>query len=133
MSDCLSDHTVIFCIWKIQISSSRPKYITFRQCKNIDVDCVIHGLIVISSDFSEFLLLQMHGLLLFFLCSEVSNVIAKHAPIKTFRVKSRHLQWVNSHLISLYKQRGNVRAKYRKCKDSADWEAYRLLRKCLQA
>lgn len=38
MADCLSDHSVIFCVWKIKIPSSPPKYIRFRQCKNINVD-----------------------------------------------------------------------------------------------
>ncbi len=50
MSDCLSDHSVIFFIWKIKIPRSPPKYITLRQCKNINFDCFIHDLTTINWD-----------------------------------------------------------------------------------
>lgn len=47
MSDCLSDHSVIFCVWKIKIPSSPPRFIRVRQCKNINVHCFILDLIAI--------------------------------------------------------------------------------------
>ncbi len=36
MPDCLSDHSVIFCVWKIEVPRSSPKFITFSQSKNIN-------------------------------------------------------------------------------------------------
>lgn len=56
------------------------------------------------------------------------NVINKHAPIRTIRVKGRHLPWLSSDLIKLFKQRDRAWAKYRLTRDSSDWENYRYLR-----
>ncbi len=44
--------------------------------------------------------------------------------MRTIRVKGRHLPWISSHLISLFKQRD----KYHLSKDAADSETYRYLR-----
>ena len=50
MADCLSDHPVRFCFWKIKIPTSPPKYIRFRQCKNINDENFIRDLIAINWD-----------------------------------------------------------------------------------
>lgn len=76
MSDCVSDHSVIFCVWKIRIPSSSPKYITFRQCKNINVDCFINDLLAINWDTFQ-LIPFVEGAGNFFYC-EITNIINKH-------------------------------------------------------
>lgn len=63
-----------------------------------------------------------------FFYSEITNVIDKHAPMKISRVKGRHLPWISSNLISLFKQRDKAWDKYRSSKDSTDWENFRYLR-----
>lgn len=63
-----------------------------------------------------------------FFHSEITNVINKHAPMKTSRAEGRHLPWISSNLTSLLKQRDKAWAKYRSSKDSTDWENFRYLR-----
>lgn len=65
--------------------------------------------------------------------SEVTNVINKHAPIRTVKVKGRHLPWISSDLIKLFKQRDKAWAKYWLSWDSTDWENYRCLRNLCKA
>ncbi|XP_044218812.1 uncharacterized protein LOC122989855 isoform X1 [Thunnus albacares] len=124
MSDCLSDHSVIFCVWKIKIPSLPPKYIRLRQCKNINVDNFIQDIISINWD----RLIPLVDDVWNFFYSEITNIIDKHAPIKTISVKGRQLPWISSQFISLFKQRDKAWAKYRLSKDAADWETYRYLR-----
>lgn len=42
LSDCLSDHSIIFCVWEMKTPSTTPKY---KQCKILNVDSFIHDLI----------------------------------------------------------------------------------------
>ncbi len=48
--------------------------------------------------------------------------------MRTIRVKGRHLPWITSELLSLFKQRDKAWSKYRCSKDPDDWEFYRSLR-----
>ena len=126
LSDCFSDHNIIFCVWKIKIPKSPPKYISIRQSKNINVDSFIQDLIRIN--WSRFQLIPSVEDAWDFFHSEVTNVIDVHAPIKTIRVKGRHLPWISSHLIKLFKERDKAWAKHRSTRDPGDWEHYRHLR-----
>ncbi len=50
MSDCFSDHSVIFCVWKIRIPRSPPKFIRLRQYNKMNVDCFINDITTINWD-----------------------------------------------------------------------------------
>ena len=45
LSDCFSDHSIIYCIWKIKIPKSPPKLIKIRQQKNLDPSAFQNDLI----------------------------------------------------------------------------------------
>lgn len=126
LSDCLSDHSIIFCVWKIKVPTSSPRYIEVKQCKNLITDDFIHDIIAINWD--RFQLIPFAEDAWDFFSSEFNEVIDKHAPTKIIRVKGRHLPWINSNLLSLFKQRDKAWAKYRLSKDPSDWEIYRHLR-----
>ena len=38
LSDCLSDHSVIYCVWKIKIPKAPPKLVKIRQLKKMNID-----------------------------------------------------------------------------------------------
>ena len=63
-----------------------------------------------------------------FLHSEFTKIIDKHAPFKTIKIKGSHLPWISADLISTFKLRDKAWAVYRRTRDPADWEQYRLLR-----
>lgn len=55
-------------------------------------------------------------------CTEFTNVVDKHAPWKTVRVKGNHLPWVNSEPISLFRLRDKVWTTFCQTRSNADWE-----------
>ena len=126
MSDCFIDHCFTYCVWKIKIPRSPPKYIEVRQYKKMNSDLFLYDLINIYWD--RFQLIPYADDAWDFFCCEVANVINKHAPMRTIRVKGLHLPWINSDLISIFKDRDMAWTKYRSSKQSNDWEVYRFLR-----
>ena len=126
MSDCFSDHCTIFCIWKIKLPKLPPRLIQIRQYKKINVDAFINDLISINWDRYQ-IISNVHDAWAF-LHSEFTKMIDKHAPFKTIKVKGSHLPWISSDLISTFKLRDKAWAVYRRTRDPADWEKYRLLR-----
>ncbi len=126
LSDCFSDHSIIFCVWKIKMSTASPRYIKLKQCKKLNVDHFIHDIIAINWD--RFQLIPSVQDAWDFFSSEFTKVIDKYAPTKIIRVKGRHLPWIDSNLISLFKQHDKAWSKYRSSKHPSDWEAYRYLR-----
>lgn len=126
MSDCFSDHAIVFCIWKIKLPKLPPKLISIRQYKKLNIDQFIND--IISINWERYQLIPYVQEAWDFLYSELSSIIDKHAPLKTTKVKGRHLPWINADLISLFRQRDSAWATFRKSKIPADWEEYRKLR-----
>lgn len=110
MSDCLSDHSIVYCIWKMKLPKLPPKLIRIRQYKKLNVDQVINDLISINWDRYQ-LIPNVHDAW-DFLLSELNETIDKHAPFKTTKVKGVHLPWVTSDLICIFRQRDNAWAVY---------------------
>ena len=50
MSDCFSDHSIVYCIWKIKLPKLPPKLIKIRQYKKMNTDQFINDLISINWD-----------------------------------------------------------------------------------
>ncbi len=126
LSDCFSDHSTIFCVWKIKSPRLPPKCIKVRQSKNINFDNFIHDLIAIN--WNRFQIIPYFEDAWNYFYSELTHVIDKHAPWKEIKVKGQHLPWISSDLINLFKQRDKAWKSYRETKDTADWEKYRPLR-----
>lgn len=53
-SGVVSD-SVIFCVWKIKILHLPPRYISMRQCKNINIDHFIHDVSTIDWERYQFI------------------------------------------------------------------------------
>lgn len=80
MSDCLSDHSVIYCVWKIKMYKAHPKDITFRQCKYFDVNLFNDDMGNIN--WQRLSLIPTVNDAWDFFYSEVMKVINKHAHLK---------------------------------------------------
>lgn len=126
MSDCFSDHSIIFCVWKIKLVKLPPKSIKIRQYKKLNSDLFINDLININWD--RYQLIPNVQDAWDFLYDEFTDVVDRHAPWRTVKVKGKHLPWINSDLISLFRERDKAWATYRRTRDNADWEVYRQLR-----
>ena len=126
LSDCFSDHSVIYCVWKIKIPKTPPKLIKIRQHKKMNIDLFINDLISINWD--RYQLIPTAQDAWDFLYSVFTQVVDKHAPWKISKVKGQHLPWINPDLLSLFRQRDKAWAKFRRTRENADWETYRKLR-----
>lgn len=126
LSDCFSDHSTIFCVWKIQSPGPPPKCINVRQSKDINLGNFINDLVAINWD--RFQLIPYIEDAWNYFYSEITHVIDKHAPWREIMVKGKHLPWINFDLINLFKQRDEAWKMYKETKDAAEWEKHRLLR-----
>jgi len=126
MPDCFSDHSIIFCVWKIKVPKLPPKLIKIRQYKKLNLDLFIQDLI--SVNWNRYNLIPNVQDAWDFFYTEFINVVNKHAPWKTVRVKGNHLPWINSELISLFRERDKAWTKFRQTRSNVDWEVYRHLR-----
>ena len=126
MSDCFSDHAIVYCILKIKLLKLPPKLINIRQYNKLNLDYFINDIISINWD--RYQLIPNVQDAWDFLFSELNTVIDKHAPLKTNKVKGRHLPWISADLIRLFRQRDAAWAIFHKSKNPADWDDYRRLR-----
>lgn len=106
LSDCFSDHSAIFCVWKIKPSRLPPKHIRVRQCRKFNYDNYMHDLIAINWD--RFQLIPTVEDAWNYLYTEVTRVIDKHAPWREIKVKGKHLPWISADLINLFNERDKV-------------------------
>lgn len=99
MSDCFSDHAIVYCIWKNKLPNLPPKLIKVRQYKKMNVDQLINYIISINWD--RYQLIPNVQDAWDFLHSELNIVIDKHALLKTTKVKGRHLPWISEQLAAV--------------------------------
>lgn len=126
LSDCFSDHSMVFCVWKIKLLRLPPKVIRVRQSKYFNTDVFIQDLLDIN--WNRFNLIPFVEDAWNFLYTEVLKVIDKHAPWISIKVKGRHLPWIDADLLNLFKQRDKAWDKYRRSKDPVDGAVYKQLR-----
>jgi len=126
LPDCFSDHSIVFCVWKIRLPSLPPKVIRIRQCNNLNSEAFIQDLI--SINWSRFQIIPYVEDAWNFFLSEVLKVIDKHSPWISVKVKGSHLPWIDGDLIHSFKLRDKAWAKYRLSKETADWSEYKKLR-----
>ena len=55
-----------------------------------------------------------------FLYSEFTDIVDKHAPWKTVKVKGKHLPWISPEHICLFRQRDKAWTTFRQTRDNAD-------------
>ena len=126
LSDCFSDHCIIYCRWKIKIPRLPPKFIKVRQTKAFNCDNFINDLLNIN--WNRLRLIPYINEAWNYFYDEILKVINIHAPLIVIKVKGHHLPWVNGELLHLYKKRDNAWKKYCLTCDPVDWEVYKRLR-----
>lgn len=107
--------TQLFIVYgRLEFPKSPPKLINIRQIKKINIDLFIND--VISINWDRFQLIPNVKDARDSLHSEFTQVIDTHAPWEISKVNGRHLPWISTELISLFKQRDKAWAIYRQRK-----------------
>ena len=114
----MSDHYLSYLIWKCKQTSPNETYVTFRKSNNVDLESFKSDLrnqnwkrVEQCSDINEAIDVWEKMLL---------EVVNKHMPLKTRRVRKTPSPWMNSKILSLMKQRDKVKLKASKTKNDDD-------------
>lgn len=106
-----------------------PKFIKVRKSNNINSEFFIQD--IININWERFQLIPFVEDAWNFLYIELVEIVNKHAPWTTIKVKGRHLPWIKGDLIQLFKQRDKAWKRHRTTKAPVDWSTYKELRnKC---
>lgn len=126
LPDCFSDHSIIFCVWKIRLPRLPPKVIQVRQYHHFNAEAFIQDLLNIN--WHRFELIPYAEDAWNFFYTEVLKVIDKHAPLASVKVKGHHLPWISGDLIHLFKQRDKAWERYHTTKNVEHLTEYKRLR-----
>lgn len=100
LPDSLSDHSIVFCIWKIKLPHLPPKLIRVRKWNNINPEHFIQDILDIN--WERFKLIPSVEDAWNYFYTEFVEIIDKHAPWTSIKVKGRHLPWIKGDLIHFH-------------------------------
>ena len=111
----VSDHDLVYVIRYTRLPKIRrdPKIVTVRSTKNLDNDSLIKDLNELPLEVLKALADNPNDLWSSWK-SFFRNILNKHAPIKTMRVRGNNLPYVKAEIKSMMKQRGHLRGKANK-------------------
>ena len=121
----VSDHSMSYLIWKAHQTQSHVNYVTYRKSKGVDTELFKSDLshlnwtevedenIDVATDNFEKLLFQ---------------VVNKHMPLKTKRVRKSKSAWLNESIFEFMKKRDLAKRKAIKTQNNNDWKDYRVLK-----
>lgn len=126
LPDSFSDHSMVFCVWKIKLVHPPPKLIKIRHINKINPEHFIQD--ILNVNWGRFQLIPTVEEAWHFFYSEFLQVINKNAPLISKKIRGQNLPWIKGELIGLLKQRDKAWGKFRKTRDSTDWNIYKELR-----
>ena len=122
----VSDHDLIGCVRKLNNNRFQPRTITCRNYKNYEPANMRQDLL--NSNFDTIYEMNNANLAWEYLFEILTNVFNKHAPKITKRVKGRLCPWLTAEIKEIMNNRDQILRRFRKHKQSADWELYKTLR-----
>jgi hypothetical protein len=120
------DHCIIFVSCSIKIPKFKPKTITIRNIKNIDVKEQQNNAYLapwltfnLPNNFDE-IVVALNNIIL--------TLYDKHAPYEKICVTRKPAPWLSDDLRNMMRRRDCALRKYRKGKSHQNFESYRILR-----
>ena len=121
-----SNHDLIYAIIDLKVSKPEKQFISFRDYKNIDVQSLtsearllswdeVYKSVTIDDKVSSFNQI-------------VTNLMDKHAPIRTVAIKKPNPPWFTGELLQMISLRNRAREKFLSTKDPCHYETFRVLR-----
>ena len=123
----LSDHSMTFLIWNTRQydKCSDPNFVTFRKSKGVDLNAFKREINELEwSDVKEMKSIDdavdgWQELLL--------GVVNRYMPLKTKRLRKKHLPWLNEWIFELMKKRDKMKEKAKIDNKDVYWKEYRQL------
>ena len=121
----MSDHSISYLIWYSKTSAS-PRLNSFRSCKNLDAEKFRDD--IQNQAWSELTDCETVDEAVEVWQKLLLNVVNKHMPMRTKRVRDRDSPWMTSDIYKLMKKRDKLKKKACKLKDEKLMGEYRKLR-----
>ena len=126
MESSISDHDLVYVTLKLKKARAKPVYITTRSFKHYspvdfsnDVSLAPWSIVDVFDDVED---------KLYALDSLFTEILDRHAPIKTFKARCKPNPCVTDNIRGLMKTRDDWRKKAKKTNDPLSWTAYRYFR-----
>lgn len=124
----ISDHFTVYAVLRLKLPKTQPNYRTTRSYKNyeptaflIDLAPYVDTLDIVhyKNDVNEKLATLNDALF---------TILDIHAPVKTFKIKSRPCPYVTVEIKTLMKQRDTLHRIFLRTRRESDWNNYKLIR-----
>lgn len=126
IADLISDHRLTYCNVKVFIIKDPPKFITFRDFKNMNHDSFLDDLANVKWD--NLLYIQNLDSKVEYLTSNMIDLFDRHAPFTTKQITKAYAPWLTYNIKCIMRRRDLALQKFKKSKSNPDWEHYRQLR-----
>lgn len=132
LNTSISDHLPVYVSLKLKAPKMPPCYITARSYKNynpllfsFDLATKSDCLLSIFSDADVNTKLENFN-------NVLHSTLDVHAPVKTFKVRSRPCPYVSHEIKELMKFRDQLHRRFLQTRDKRDWEVYKESRNCVK-
>ena len=122
----VSDHYTSYLVWKCKHTFQGETFISFRKSRNVDLEAFKSDLrnqnwkkIEEFCDINDAVSVWEKMLL---------EVVNRHMPMKTRRVRKKPSPWMNSEILSLMKQRDKAKLKAKKRNSDDFWKIYKRMK-----
>ena len=126
MESSISDHDLVYVTLRLKKARSKPVYITTRSFKHYspidfsnDVSLAPWSIVDVFDDVED---------KLYAFDSLFTEILDRHAPVKTFKARCKPNPCVTDNIRGLIKTRDDWRKKAKKTNDPLSWTAYRYFR-----
>ena len=124
----LSDHSLVFCMFKAGVSKAPPRTIKYRSYKHYNKQFFPQDLR--DTNWTASLDECDTDATVNNWCQRITDVFDQHAPIKKMKVKGVNIPWMTAELSQTMQERDNHLKKAQKTKYANHWSSYRQ-RRCL--
>ena len=122
----VSDHLLINCKLKLDLSKPKPFFKTYRDFKHFDQQLFYSDLLEVP--FNSILYIDDINKKLELFNTLVLSLYDVHAPLKTARITKKKAPWITQNIKYFMHLRDRALTKYKKNNNLQNWESYRQLR-----
>ena len=124
----LSDHSLVFCVFKAGVPKAPPRTIEYRSYKRYNKQSFLQDLR--DTNWTALLDERDTDATVNNWCQRFTDIADQHAPIKKMKVKGVNIPWMTAELSQAMQDRDYHLKKAQKTKSAHHWSSYRKLR-CL--
>ena len=119
----VSDHSLVFCVFKAGVTKAPPRIIEYRSYKRYNKESLLQDLR--KNNWSTAVDDNDINATVDNWCKRFTDIADLHAPIKRMKVKGVNIPWMTAELSQAMQQRDHHLKKAQKTQSKTHWSAYR--------